>query len=128
MIFVDTHAWYWWLALPERLSARAHDALDAAEAVVVSSMSCYELGLLARRGRIELDRDIEVWLRHALAAEGTIVDQPHPAAAMAAALLGPEFPGDPIDRIIYASARERRTPLVTVDARLRAAAPEHTLW
>lgn len=39
--------------------------------------------------------------------------------AAAAAALPASFPGDPADRIIYATAAERGWPLVTKDRRLR---------
>lgn len=128
MIVVDTHAWYWWLALPERLSRRARAALVRAQSIVVSPLSCYEVAVLVGRGRIELDRPIHDWLRQAMAAEGTVVAELHPAAALAAAELGPAFPGDPIDRIIYATAVDLDARLVTNDQRLRDADPERTLW
>ncbi len=44
---------------------------------------------------------------------------PCPAVAAAAAALPASFPGDPADRIIYATAAERGWPLVTKDRRLR---------
>ena len=43
-----------------------------------------------------------------------------PAAAAWAGTLGPgSFPGDPIDRMLYATALDLRVPLVTKDERLR---------
>ncbi len=40
------------------------------------------------------------------------------AAALAGGL-PTHFPGDPIDRLLYATARDHRVPLVTKDERLR---------
>lgn len=128
MIFLDTHTWYWWLAIPERLSERAKSAIDRASSIGVSVMSCYELVVLVQRKRIAIDRAADTWVRQALAAPGTVVVDVHPALAVAAAQLGPEFPGDPFDRVIYASARELRAPLVTRDRLLLEADPQRTLW
>lgn len=128
MILLDTHAWMWWVGLPERLSAPARRAIEEAEAIGVSPLSCYEVALLANRGRVQLDPDAGTWLRRALAAEGTFVADLHPAATVRAATLGPEFPGDPIDRMLYATAVELGARFVTRDERLRAADPVRTLW
>jgi PIN domain nuclease of toxin-antitoxin system len=128
VILLDTHAWYWWLALPERLSVRAQRAIDAASSVAISPLSCWELAMLVRVGRIALDRDPRAWVRQALATEGVVVADVHPAAATAAGLLPDEFPGDPMDRILYATAVELDAPLVTKDRRLHAAAPDRALW
>jgi PIN domain nuclease of toxin-antitoxin system len=38
------------------------------------------------------------------------------------------FPGDPIDRLIYATARAANAPLVTRDEAIRAYDPRSTLW
>ena len=49
--------------------------------------------------------------------------------ALRAGLLDPaEFHGDPIDRLIYATAVEHDARLITVDQRLRAADPARAVW
>lgn len=94
----------------------------------MSPLSCWELGQLVVRGRITLDRDPRAWIRQALAREGVSVADLRPATATAAGLLGDDFPGDPVDRLIYATAIEYGARLVTKDARLRSADPARTLW
>lgn len=42
------------------------------------------------------------------------------AAAWAGQLERDAFPGDPADRLIYATARDLRVPLVSKDGRLKA--------
>jgi PIN domain nuclease of toxin-antitoxin system len=128
VIILDTHAWFWWLTMPDQLSPRARKVIAAAGAIGVSPLCCYELCQSVLRGRAALDRDPATWIREALAADGTRVLTLHPAAAVRAAALGPEFPRDPIDRLLYATAVELDAPLVTRDRRLRAADPVRTLW
>lgn len=43
-----------------------------------------------------------------------------PEAATWAGTLDETFPGDPIDRLLYATARDFRIPLISKDERLRA--------
>lgn len=128
MILLDTHAWLWWVAARERLSARAREAIAGAGSVGVSPLSCWEVGMLAQRGRIALARPAADWMRQALALPGTRVVEPGPQAAIAAAELPEEFPRDPVDRLLYASAVAAGAPLVTKDRRLRAFDPYRTLW
>jgi PIN domain nuclease of toxin-antitoxin system len=82
-----------------------------------------------RRGRISLDRDIRLWVRQALAQPRVVALAPSPDVAIAAALLDPDtFPGDPVDRMIYATARDAGAVLVTRDRALRAFDDRNTIW
>lgn len=95
----------------------------------VSTLSAREIATLARRGRISLDRDIRLWVRQAFAQPRVAAIAPGPDVAIAAALLDPEaFPGDPMDRLIYATARDADAVLVTRDRALRGFDPRNTLW
>jgi PIN domain nuclease of toxin-antitoxin system len=129
VILLDTHAWLWHVAAPDRLSATARAAIDRADRVGVATISCWEVVMLELRGRIALDRPVERWIRHALAQERT---EPVPLTveiAVRAALLESEgFPGDPADRIIYASSRAEGAKLVTRDEPLRHHDASGTVW
>ena len=60
---------------------------------------------------------IRSWLEQLAAQLRTVGTTP--AIAAAAAALPRSFPGDPADRLIYATAVEHGWPLVTKDQRLR---------
>jgi PIN domain nuclease of toxin-antitoxin system len=129
MIVLDTHVWLWWAAQPERLSTAASRAIDEADRIGVSTLSVWEVAMLVTRRRIALDRDIGMWVRQALAAPRVEALELSSQAAIAAALLKPGvFPGDPIDRMIYATARELRAKLVTRDRAIRAYDNEIAVW
>lgn len=118
-MLLDTHALLWWKAGGERLSQVAAGAIADADRVLVSPISCWEVGMLVERGRIRLDREVMVWVAALFAEERTEVLGLSPAAAAAAALLGRDgFHGDPADRLLYATAREHAVPLVTKDERI----------
>lgn len=129
MIVLDTHVWLWATANPERLSAPAKGAIDRADRVGVAAISCWEVAMLALRGRIALDREPERWVRQALSRPGIEAIPLMPHAAVAAALLDEQgFAGDPADRLIYATARDAGATLVTKDRRLRDFDTRATLW
>jgi PIN domain nuclease of toxin-antitoxin system len=128
LIVADSHAWLWWIDDPSRLSQAAREALDRADEIGVSAISCFELAGLVRRGRIRLDRSIDSWIRRALAAERLLSLPVTPDIAVAAAQLPESFPGDPADRLIYASAQANGATLVTRDRVVRQFDPRSTLW
>ncbi len=117
---LDTHVLLWWLSGGSRLSAAAAAAIETAERVLVSPISCWEIGMLARAGRIRLDRPIASWIARVFDDRRSAVAQLSPeAAGWAGALDDARFPGDPADRLIYATALEHRIPLISKDERLR---------
>jgi PIN domain nuclease of toxin-antitoxin system len=129
VIVLDTHAWLWWMSSPERLSDDAAASIAGAAAIGVSTLSAWEVAMLASRGRISLDRDVSLWVKRALAEERVESLAPGLEIALDAGLLDARgFPGDPADRFIYATARAVDAPLITRDARIRAFAPSTTLW
>jgi PIN domain nuclease of toxin-antitoxin system len=127
-VVLDTHAWLWLRADPARLSPAARQAIEDADRLGVCAISCWEVATLARRGRIALDRDVELWIGQALAGH-RLESLPLTAQiATNAGLLDEGFPGDPADRIIYATARASLAPLVTRDRALRSFDPRRTIW
>lgn len=128
MIVLDTHAWVWWLSAPRQLSTRARTAIDGAKDVRVAAISCWEVATAVMRGRIDLDREVAVWLEHALAAERVEIAHITPSIAVAASRLPRDFTGDPGDRLIAATAIVLRCPLVTKDGPLRALGAVDTIW
>jgi PIN domain nuclease of toxin-antitoxin system len=86
--------------------------------LVVADVTWYELAWLAQHERIILTIPVGSWLRRLSAEVRTIGITP--AIGHAAAALPSTFPGDPADRLIYASAVEHGWPLITKDGRLLA--------
>lgn len=128
VILVDTHVVVWMLGDVERLSGAARDAIAAAQSVAVADITWYELAWLIDAGRIDVQPSARTWLREA-ARNVTTVPVSWAIGHQAASLSRyAEFPRDPADRLIYASARERSASLVTKDLSLRSFDPENTVW
>ncbi len=116
-VLLDSHVLHWWAAEPDRLSPVAAEALEAADELAVASVSWYELAWLARHDRIAVTVPIRSWLEGLAASVRSLGTTP--AIADAAVSLPASFPGDPADRIIYATAIEHGLTLVTKDRRMR---------
>jgi PIN domain nuclease of toxin-antitoxin system len=116
-VLLDTHVIHWWSSEPEKLSRAATSALEEADELAVSAVSWYELAWLARHERIELSTPVRAWLEEM--ARDVRTAGITSAIADAAAALPSVFPGDPADRIIYATAVENGWRLVTKDQNLR---------
>ncbi|MGH9120175.1 MAG: PIN domain-containing protein [Acidimicrobiales bacterium] len=116
-VLLDSHVVHWWSAEPGRLSRGASRVLVGADELAVASITWFELGWLAHHERIVVTIPIRSWLERL--AEGVRTIGTTPAIAAAAVALPASFPGDPADRLIYATAVEHGWPLVTKDLRLR---------
>ncbi len=125
---LDSHIVHWWSAEPDRISAAASKAISAADELAVADISWFELAWLARHERIVLTIPVASWLRQLAAQVRTIPVTP--AIAATAVGLPSSFPGDPADRLIYATATENGWRLITKDRRLRTHRHPHpvTLW
>lgn len=85
--------------------------------------------MLHVRGRISLDREVGRWVRQALAEPRVEPLAPSAEVAVVAGLLDARsFPGDPVDRLIYATARAHGATLLTRDEAIRAFDGQSTLW
>ena len=116
-VVLDTHVVHWWSAEPDRLSPAATQALSEADELAVAAISWFELAWLARHERIVLTIPIRSWLDRLAAQVRTVGITA--AIADTAVSLPSSFPGDPADRLIYATAIEHGWHLITKDRRLR---------
>lgn len=117
-VVLDSHVVHWWSAEPARISRAATKALSEADELAVAAVSWFELAWLARHERIVVTIPIRSWLEQLAAQVRTLPLTP--AIAATAVSLPSSFPGDPADRLIYATAIEHGWRLVTKDSKLRA--------
>lgn len=116
-VILDSHVLHWWSAEPDRMSPAAREAIADADDLAVADISWFELAWLAQHERIVLTIPILAWLQQLAAQVRTMPVTP--AVAQTAVNLPSSFPGDPADRLIYATAIEHGWPLITKDQRLR---------
>lgn len=127
MIVLDTHSWLWWWAEQDGLSRKARHHIEKADAIGISAISCWEVAMLVRKGRIDLDYPAGFWVDVALSAPRVSLLQLTPSIAVAAAELEWDN-GDPSDRIIVATAMVHDAPLVTKDRRIHTFPGVRAIW
>ena len=127
-VLLDTHVIQWWSAEPRRVSRAAAKALGGASELAVAAISWFELAWLAQHERIVLSIPVRSWLEQLAVQVRTLPLTP--AIADTAVSLPASFPGDPADRLIYATAIEHGLRLVTKDRQLRGHGHPRpvTLW
>ena len=129
MILLDTHALVWAVAETKRLSKVASAAILKAQTnggMAISAISLWELAMLLSRGRIQAYGTVEASVR--LLTEGIVVKPITPEIAAIAAQFPSDFPQDPADRLIAATAKAEGLALVTRDEKLRASPLLQTIW
>jgi PIN domain nuclease of toxin-antitoxin system len=113
---------------PARIGKTARRVLESATRIGIPAICCLEVAALAARGRITLDRPTLDWMQDALALPAVELIALTPAVAIKAVELPTDFPGDPADRLIVATALVEGAALVTRDDRIRRSGTVRTVW
>ena len=129
MIVLDTHVLVWARTEQRRLSTLARQAIVGARSeggVAVAAISLYEAARLFALGHLRPIGTVSQ-------AVGDLVDGVTvlPLTVEIAALatgFPMEFPRDPADRLIAATARIHALPLVTADREIRRSPLVETVW
>lgn len=120
VIVLDSHIWFWWVNLEhDRLPPDILPLLEEAPSIGVSAVSCFELALAHRRGRLELPLAPADWFARALGGSDVALLPLTATIAMRAVTLS-EVHRDPFDRIIIATAVELDARLASVDGNFPA--------
>ena len=131
MIVLDTHAWIWWLADPEKLSPNAAAAIERSckgAGIYVSSISAWEIAMLVNRGRLELTMNVSDWITLAESLPYLHSVPINNRIAVMSVELQDYNHTDPADRIIIATAMSLNAQLITKDDKILTYPHVKALW
>lgn len=117
LLLLDTHVWIWIQNADTTLkgSRALRHILSEGSAMRLSIMSVWEVGMLETKGRINLEPDCESWVNKGLRMPGLKLAPLTPEVALVSSRLPGDFEGDPVDRILAATAQLGNMTLVTRD-------------
>jgi PIN domain nuclease of toxin-antitoxin system len=120
VILLDTHIWVWRVDGSSHLTEtqRTHLATYETSGLGVSVISCWEVAKLVELNRLVLRWPVAEWIEQALAYPRVRLLYLTPRIVVESTQLPGTFHRDPADQIIVATARIRRCPLLTADARI----------
>lgn len=114
-VLLDTHAWIWMLTNDPRLSGRALEAAEGADAVRLSPISFFEVSQKTRLGKWPEMEPYLAGLPDLAAGQGVLTAPFSPEVALQAGRMAWSH-RDPFDRIIAATALLSGAVLLSADA------------
>lgn len=120
-LLLDTHILIWSLTKSDELTVEVKEAIKLAKAdksLYLSSISLWEIAMLAQKQRISVYRRIADFLLTIEKIRGLNILQITANIAAESVTLPGDIHGDPADRIIIASCREISATLITRDQQI----------
>ena len=115
---LDTAPWINGVTLPETLPLRIRRIVENAERKGLCSISLLETAILHRLGRLKFEGALEHFFAAGLSEDVHLLELT-PAIAARTNELPQDFPGDPFDRTIIATAVVLNLTLITTDPAIR---------
>jgi PIN domain nuclease of toxin-antitoxin system len=129
LIVLDTHVLVWAIADSKKLSRAADAAIRRsrqADGLAISAITLWEVASLVARGRIRGYGTVESSLNRLI--EGVTIKPVTPEIAALATQFPDDYPHDPADRLIGATARAEGLALITRDENIRKSPLLKTIW
>ncbi len=128
---LDTHVWVGLInGDPKACSPKLIDLVKKYAPdtdLYVSVLSAWEVAMLEFKGRILLPQGCQKWVEQALHAPNIRIAGLTPDIAVQSTRLPGKFHGDPVDRILVATAASLDAVLVTRDREMMTYCREHDL-
>jgi len=131
LILLDTHVLVWTMTEPRRVSPAAASAIRRGRVgggLGVAAISLWEMALLFSRGFLRAPGTVEDSIQALLDSSGVTVRPLTPTIAALASQFPEDYPRDPADRLIGATARAEGLTLITRDERIRSSKLLKTIW
>lgn len=121
LLVLDTHVWLWTLLGSRTVRAETLEEMTRAarrDELIIPVIAVWEVALLHAKGRIELGGAVRDWVAEALDLPGYQLALLTPGIAVLCHNLPGDLHGDPVDRMMVATAMDLAATLVTRDEAL----------
>lgn len=115
MVVLDTSALLFWTLDPARLSARASQAIESADELLVSSVAIWEIGIKVKRGKLALPISVREYAQRLKDVDRVEIVPVDELTWIDSIDLEWDH-RDPADRVMVATAMRFGCPLLTSDA------------
>jgi PIN domain nuclease of toxin-antitoxin system len=123
-ILLDTHVFLWLMNGDSKLNSknleRIETTVNSGARISLSAISIWEIGMLAAKERITLTQPIDKWVNQAMEVSSACIVELSVDILLDSCFLPGQFHGDPADRMIVATSRIKRLPLITQDEKIVA--------
>jgi len=131
VILMDTCTIIWDALEPARLPQNAIIAIDKADehnALIISDISIWEISMLIKKKRLEVNTTAANFLNLFLQSRNVSVQSISPEIAELSVNFTSEINNDPADRIIAATSIIQNAQLITANQNLRESEMLDTIW
>lgn len=126
MIVLDTQALVWMHLATEKLTVPAKKAIAKSDMLIIPSISMWEISMLVQYGRLELPCPILAWFDRIFGLPRIRLQEITPHIAVLSGSLA--MHGDPADRLVVATAKTLKLPLITADRKIQNLSLVSTVW
>ncbi len=128
MVILDTCTLIWLASNQDKLSAKAKSTIrHQSDALFVSAISAFEIGLKEKKGLIELALPVKKWFTDTLEFHG-IHEISVTSDILIEAVQLPKIHNDPCDRIIVATAIMNNLKVVSPDTHIASYKRNLAVW
>jgi len=131
VILLDTCVIVWDALAPTKLTENAIRTINKAnehQAIIIADISIWEISMLIKRGRIEIDTTSANFVNLFLQSRNVSVKSISPEIAELSENFNAPINNDPADRLIAATSIINNARLVTPDQNLRSSDLLDTVW
>ena len=128
MVLLDTCSLLWLVADQDKLSDVAKAYISKHEGMIyVSAISAFEIAIKVEKKKLFLPKETEDWFYSALALHG-LTEIPLTSTCLITSAQLPTYHYDPADRIIIATAKEKRLTIITPDEHIKKYLDISVIW